>query len=105
VADGNAEILSKRRIPVVIHFTWPSRKPTLCFSSDFPTNKPLLFSVGWFGVGILTTLGGKRFYKDGQALIIGRRVFALARTCDINDRSSPNRDIMLLMSMMAQRSK
>ena len=26
---------------------------------------------------------GKRFYKDSQALIIGRRVFALARTCDI----------------------
>ena len=52
-------------------------------SPDFPTNKPSFFSVGWFGAGILTALGGKCFYKDSQALIIGSRMFALTRTCDI----------------------
>src|SRR5207253_6859493 len=48
----------------------------------------LLF-FSWFGVGILTALGGKRFYKDSQALIIGRRVFALARARDIQRLRSP----------------
>jgi hypothetical protein len=35
------------------------------------------------GCGILTALKRKCFYKDSQTQVIGSRMFALTRTCDI----------------------
>src|ERR1700730_12552351 len=49
----------------------------------------IVFSIGWFGVGILTEMRRKCFYKDSQAQIIGFRMFALARTCEIQRLRSP----------------